>query len=339
MITNILEFKFSNHYFYDDNNRFKSRVKDAKILNNLENKEKAEFRFKQVMYNLLLTQLDKMTTKNKNVGIIIGEVVFIQNGKFIPAIIQGDNNSGNLYVAVIKNETVVTLLLLKNTLTNEEILDQFNNHNKRKDLDTIDKLIDINGITINSKLRNKIVVNLNMTDAEFYTKYSSPVLTQNAYSKNGFTELDAKQWKEKEIIALKDKVVMSGTIIPADLKESTPEKEWVIFPGIKVWVKYPDGLKLKEIEQLIIDEKGDKRKYELRFKNTLKTYPVNIGDTFISTPEQKTDTYMKLIKSFNLEPTHVFSFEGPILRLSYYSKEKTGTIPKLGVIIQPRQFY
>ena len=99
MITSILEYRFSDHYFNDDDNRFKYRVKDVELLNKFENPEKAKSRFRQVMYDMLLTKLDRATTavrEHINFGLVFGEVVFIENGKIVPAIIKGDNNTGNL---------------------------------------------------------------------------------------------------------------------------------------------------------------------------------------------------------------------------------------------------
>ena len=338
MITSILEYRFSNHYFNDIDNRFKLRVKDVNILNNFENKEQAMIRFRMVMYNFLLTQLDKMETRNgkdRNYGLIFGEVVFINNDKIEPAQLKADNNVGNLYVCIIKNDTVVTLLLLKNTLTNEEILSQLNAHeNRNPNGIKITSIKNMNGIdlSMDSKSRPKITINLDMPDSEFFTKYNSPILINNKYNSNSFSVEDAEKMSNIVKKYINDKPIMTGHALTADMKAIVQEKEWVINKGSTILVRYPDGIKPKTIDEIIIDDKSSPRKFILRFKNTAKLYPLNIDSNFISSPKQQTETYNKLIDAFDLDPKADFNFEGPIKRFMDYTK-RNGSI---GIVIEPK---
>lgn len=342
MITSILEFKFSDHYFYDNDNRFKIRVKDAKILNIFPDMALAYSRFKRVMYDILLNKLDTMRIDNLSVGLIVGEIVFVYGGKIVPAEIQIDNGkTGNVYVVPVSDNKITTLLLFKNSTTNVEILKQLDEHNKREKRPQINKLVSITGVDIdmNASTRTKIVINLDLSDSVFYAKHRAPAFAQNLPSKYGFTELEAKKMTDDDKARATDDIVMSGTIIPDEFKKQIPEKEWGVGPGTQVWIKYPDGLKLKEIEELLIDETSNSRKYSLRFKNTQKIYPLSIGGNFIITPEQQTDTYMRLVKTFDIKLGHVFSFDGPILRFMYYPKNTKRPVTKVGIVIAPKQFY
>lgn len=338
MITSILEFRFSDHYFKDLDNRFKYRIKDAELLNKFENPEKAKARFRQVMYDIALSKLDRMTTANRshlNYGLMLGEIVFIENGKIIPALIKGDNLTGDTYVAIIKSDTVVTVLLFSNKTSNEDILAQLNKHESRSNSATeITALKDINGIElpISSNVRPKITINLDTPDIDFYAKYKAPNLVNNTYSQNGFTEIEATKMQDNDKAVMLSKALMAGHVIPAEFKQYIPEKEWVLNVGTKVYVRYPDGIKPKIVDEIIVDEKGASRKYILRFKNTAALYPLNVGSSFISTPKQQTDAYNKLTTAFDIKPGDDVSFEGPIKRFMDYRK-KTGGI---GVVIDPK---
>jgi hypothetical protein len=338
MITSILEYRFSDHYFNDSDNRFKYRVKDVELLNNFANPDKAKARFRQVMYDLLLTKLDRLETRvreHMNFGLIFGEVVFIENGKIVPAIIKGDNNTGNLYVAIIKGETVVTLELLSSSIDNLEIIKQLNRHEQRsKDPVEITALKDISGIEIpaGSNKRPKITVNLDIPDADFYAKYKTPTLINNKFSAKGLSEDEVSKLQNQANQIADSKPVMAGHALTADMKQFVPEKEWVINKGSKIYVRYPDGIKPKIVDEIIVDEKGASRKYILRFKNTAALYPLNVDSSFISTPKQQTDTFNRLMSAFDLKATDEVSFEGPIKRFMDYRK-KTGAI---GVVIDPK---
>jgi hypothetical protein len=63
-----------------------------------------------------------------------------------------------------------------------------------------------------------------------------------------------------------------------------------------------------------------------------------MGMKFIIQPKLNNDNYKKLIEIFNLNAGDDISFQGPIVKFNYYSKQKTGNIPKLGVIIEPRMY-
>jgi hypothetical protein len=342
MITTINEFLFTNHYLYDTDARFIQRVKNAEILNSFTNPELAKERFKKAMYYHGLETLDKLATPHSPVGIVFGNIFFRENGKIQKAQIQlPEGRVGNVYVAIIKDNEVITIILLPDNVTNQEIKDKIEAHDNVQ----IKKLYDIskNELELNNSKRKPIIIDLDIDDKEFSKLFPAPILKNNSYKKGSGGLTDAEVIKiEDEIKSQKtDKIIMSPTIIPQHLLTSEiSEKEFVISDGSTILVPYPNGeIKEKTIRTLIIDETGDKRTFSLEFEKTAKVMDLKIGDTFIISPKMKTEHLIKLFDYFNLPHDSELNFMGKITKFNFYSKEKTGTIPKLGVIIKPTKFF
>ena len=70
----------------------------------------------------------------------------------------------------------------------------------------------------------------------------------------------------------------------------------------------------------------------------MKPLELTSGMQFIIQPKLNNDNYKKLIEIFNLNVGDDISFKGPIAKFNYYTKQKTGNIHKLGVIIEPRMY-
>lgn len=341
MVTSILEFFFSNHYLYDSNNRFNLRIKNAIILNKLENMELADKRLKKALFYYGLEVLDKTSIQLQPIGFVFGNIYFKEKGRLIPAEIQVDNErKGNVYVAVIDNQNVVTLVLVPITFSNEDIVNQIEKHDGK----TLKALYDMDNkvLSLNDKKRKTITIDLDMSDSEFLSVYPAPVLKNNPYQQNGSgvsnSDMEWINKDKKELTDIKN-TKTSYQVIPENLKQFVPEKEFVLSEGQTIWVTYPDGPKQKKIKKIIRDEKGATHKYFLEFEATLKPFELNKGTMFIISPELKTENFRKLYTAFDLEFGTPLNFQGPIERLSYYSKEKTKSVHKLGVIINPRNFF
>lgn len=335
MITSINEFFFSKHYAYDKDARFNLRIKNAKILNILANPILAEQRFKKAMYFYGLEMLDKMATAIGPIAIVFGNLYFRENNRLILADIEVDKSKGNLYVAIIKEQTVVTLLLYPSTYSNQDIVDKIKAHDDTdiKQLRDMDMTI----LSLNDRKRKNIVIDLDINDAEFNKQF--PPITVKNNSLNGILSPSEIKQIEDEKLALPKESKYSPTAIPIEFSKLIPNKEYVIYPGMEVLIQYPDGPKTKVIKNLIIDEKGSSRKFALEFERTLQPYPLEVGKNFIISPKISNEEYRKLIDSFGLEEGTQFNFQGPITKFNFYSKQKTGTIPKLGIIIEPKIYF
>jgi hypothetical protein len=332
MVTSILEFFFSNHYLYDADNRFNTRIKNAVVLNNLKNQSLADTRLKKALFHFGLGVLDKMSIAQQPIAMVFGNIYFREDGRLIPAEIQIDSNrKGNVYVAIINDQTVITLKLFPMTISNAEIAEDIEKH----DGTVVKSMYDMDNklLSLTDKKRKTIVIDLDITDAEFMTLYPAPILKNNPYQNGsgGVSQADMI-WIEKEKNSNPEKTVLTGHALTADMKAIVQEKEWVINKGSTILVRYPDGIKPKTIDEIIIDDKSSPRKFILRFKNTAKLYPLNIDSNFISSPKQQTDTYNKLIDAFDLDPKADFNFEGPIKRFMDYTK-RNGSI---GIVIEPK---
>lgn len=345
MITSLLEFYFSKHYFYDSDNRYKIRIKDAVIKNDLIDINKAKLRFTQAMSYLSLEKLDNLSTKGENVALIFGNVYFRENSRIIKADIQVDKNNGNVYVAIIKDETVVTILLLPDFLSNKDILDKCNNDPSSSKGDKLNRIIGLDGrdLELDSKKRESIIIDLDEEYSEFSNKWPIPKLKNNPWSNSAFSKQELSDIERKNIDRDKkeqsNKTYFSPTIIPDDLKSSVPNKEFVIYQGKKILVNINGEIKWKTVRRLVIDEKGDNRKYQIEFENTLKPYDLKKNDVFIITPEMKNEEYNKLLKSFDIQDGESLSFMGPITNFNYYKKGKGGSeFEKIGIIISPRSY-
>ena len=178
MFTKLHEFFFSNHYLYDNDNRFTKRIKEVKCLNISKNQEKMNSRLKQVLYYLGLEQLDKKSSVLNSIGIVFGNLYFKEEGRLKPAELQIEGaRIGNVYVAVIMDLTVVTIKLFPITISNQEILDNLN-----KDVTTIKQLVHLNSnnpIDLTTKKRDIITIDLDISDAEFDKIWPIAVLKNN----------------------------------------------------------------------------------------------------------------------------------------------------------------
>lgn len=342
MITSINEFFFSDHYLYDKDARFIERVKKATVLNDFKDSELANTRFKKAMYYYGLEALDKISSTHSPIAIVFGNIWFKVGGKNIKAEIKiPEGREGNLYVAVIKDQTVVTLLLFPFDTTNEEIVQKIQDH----DGTDVKRLYNNEGnpIAMEGKARKPIFIDLDISDQEFAKQYPAPLLKNNPYTKKGggLSELEIFKIEDELKHTKTDKVELSPQIIPQEfLSKEIVEKEFVIATGDTIYVPYPGGdIKEKTIRELIIDETGPSRKYSLEFEKTAKIMDLKIGDTFIISPTMKTENLIQLFDHFNLPHDSKLNFIGKIVKFNFYSKKKTGTIPKLGVIIKPTRFF
>lgn len=342
MITSLLEFYFSKHYFYDEDNRFKLRVKDIKIHNDLPNMEQAVVRFRQAMSYLALERLDTLSTTLDGVAVILGAIFFRytvdMQSKIVPANLEADKNSGNVYVAIVGMDRVVTILLLPSYLTNGDILEKVTKESKNV---KIDRVINLDGaaLPLESKSRPAIIIDLDVEFSDFARMFPTPKLKNNPWSDKAFSKIELEDIlrNNKERERLDAPAILSPSAIPANLKPLIPEKEFVIYEGMKIWVKYPDGVKEKVIKKLIVNATGDSKKFSLMFENTAKTMELEIGSQFVITPVMANDVYQKLIDGFNLDSGEGLSFLGPITKFNFYKKGKGGSDrDKLGVIISPR---
>lgn len=340
MITSINEFFFSKHYLYDSDNRFNLRIKNAIILNKLEDPIKADKRLKKALYYYGLEVLDKAASKTQPMAIVFGNIYFRENKRLIPAELEVDNTvKGNVYVAIVKEQTVVTLLIMPITVSNKDIADKIYAHDGTEIKEIRDG--DLNQLSFDNKKRKHIVIDLDITDSDFNNQYPTPILKNNKIKPGdgGLTILDIEDM-DKAKNTKPEEQRFSLTAIPSEMKSLIPNKEFVIYAGMEILVPYPEGPKIKKIRELVVDEKGDKRQFMLIFENTLKPMPLNIGTTFIISSKMANDTYNKLIAGFGLEDGKELSFQGPITKFNFYKKGKGGSDrAKLGVIIDPRMFF
>jgi len=334
MITSINEFFFSKHYAYDSDNRFSLRIRNAVILNKLDDPQKAEYRFRKAMYHYGLNILDKTATAISPIAITFGNLYFRQGGRLIQAEIQIDKSVGNVYVALVVNQTVVTLLLYPFSFSNRDIYNKILAHDAKELKQLRD--IDMNVLSFDDRKRKNTIIDLDITDIEFAKLYPAVNLKNNPDTMltPAEKELNAEENKNQPKAA-----IYSPTAIPMELKKLVPNKEFVIYDGMEILVNYPEGPKKKKIRRLVIDEKGSSRKFSLEFENTLKPMELKPGDRFIISPKIANEEYKQLIDAFNLEDGAEFHFMGPIVKFNFYSKEKTKSIPKLGIIIEPRTYF
>ena len=321
------------------------RIKNVKILNTeLNDNVLAKQRFRQALSYLALEQLDKISTTIKSIGLVFGTIFFKENGKLIKAnLTDGEKAEGNLYVAIIKDDTVVTLLLLNSNLSNQDILEKCN---KNSDNVKIEKLINIKGqdLDMSSNKRDAIIIDLDLPFAEWNKLYPiMPKLKNNPWSNSAFSKQEIEDMEIKQLdadkVKGKNKVYFSPMTIPMDLKPMIKEKEFVIYAGMNILVNIDGQIKNKIIRQLIVDERGEHRTFALEFENTLKPMNLALGTSFIISPEVKNVELLNLMGAFGLSENDEIAFQGPIVKFNYYKIGKGGsTIPKLGIVIQARQF-
>lgn len=339
MITTINEFFFSDHYMYDKDNRFHQRIKNAQLVNtNIDNLEKAQTRLKRALYWYGLEKLDKLSIVENPVVVIFGNIYIREDKRLKLAEIKIESGIvGNVYCAIIKDKTVVTITLLPATYTNKEILDKAIAHDDSNFRSVYS--IETGKLELSDKKRNNIIIDLDISDDEFFNQFPAPILKNNRYNSSIISEIDMIEIEKEKKKREEKKTERSLIIIPDEYKQLVPLKEYVIYDGMKILVNYPIGVKEKTIRKLVIDETGDSRKFSLEFENTLKPLELNIDDNFIITPKLQNDELMALYKVFDLEPGEPISFQGKIQKFNFYSKQKTGTIPKLGIIIKPTMYF
>jgi len=333
MVTSILEFLFSNHYLYDADNRFTKRIKNVKILNNLKDAELGKTRLNKALFHYGLGILDKTSIALQPIAIVFGNIFFRENGKITQAELEIEGGrTGNVYVAIMSDQTVVTLKLFSINTTNQEISDDIERHDGTKIKALYD--MDNNVLNMTDKKRKTIIVDLDVNDSDFLTMFPAPILKNNPYNKggNGVSKADMV-WINNDKPVTIEKPIMSGHVIPSELKQYAPEKEWGIGKGTVVLVRYPDGIREKTVQEIMVDDKGPNKKYSLRFEKTLNTYSLNVGGNFIISPKQQTDTYVKLMNAFALNPDDNINFEGPIRKFMDYMKKSK---PTLGIVIDPK---
>lgn len=340
MYTSINEFFFSKHYMYDADNRFNLRIKNATILNDLQDLKKADKRLKKALYYYALEMLDKTSIAINPIAMVFGNIYFRENGRLQPAEIEIDNSvKGNVYVAIIKEQTVVTLLLMPITMSNGDIAKKIKDHDG-----TIIKQMrdmDLKELSLDDKRRKTIIIDLDITDAEFMNQYPIPTVKNNKLTNtSGLNTFELEEIENQKDINIKPERTFSINAIPMNMKSLIPNKEFVIYEGMEIFVPYPDGPKKKKIRRLIVDETGQSRKFAIEFENTLKPMELNIGTTFIISPKMSNDVYKKLLDGFELEDGSELDFQGPITKFNYYKKGKGGsTVEKLGVIIDPKSYF
>lgn len=338
MITCINEFFFSKHYLYDTDNRFNKRIKNAQILNNLQDPEKADKRLKRALYFYALEMLDKTSIAINPIAITFGNLYFRENKKLQPAELEIDNTvKGNVYVAIIKEQTVVTILLMPLSVSNQDIYDKIRAHDDTNIQQLRD--IDLNQLSLDDRKRKTTIIDLDISDEEFNNQFTTPIVKNNALTlASGLTAKEIDDIKNHKV---KEKPKYSLQSIPLELKNFVPNKEFVIYEGMEILVPYTgQEPKLKKIRKLIVDETGDSRKFALEFENTLKPLELNLNTTFIISPKMSNEVYKKLLTAFELEDGTIINFQGPITKFNFYKKGKGGsTVEKLGVIIDPKLYF
>jgi hypothetical protein len=343
MITSIFEFVFSNHYFYDNDNRFFTRIKNAKVLNKFNDSSLANKRFKMAMYSMALYQLDKKQYNISPIGIVFGNIYFKEGGKLQPAIIEVDNErQGNVYVAVIKDERVVTIILLPIGVSNQEIVDKLETHDNSK----LKQLLDLktfNILNLNDKKRSTQIIDLDMSETDFLKEFpigslkmNEPNISPSGLSPAEIEEIDRMSKLKPEDSLFSIRAIDTDKI--AQVKDLI--KEYTIGEGQSILVPYPEGPRDKVIRKIVLDEKGDKRKYYLEFEKTAKIYDLTIGSNFIISPKVKNDKYNKLLKMFDLPEDQFMNFQGKITAISYYKGSRFADGKhKLGILIDPKFYF
>lgn len=351
MITTINEYLFTNHYILKPDERFKKRILNAEILNkNIKNVELAKNRFKIALSYYGLEMLDKIQ-RPKDVGFVFGNIMFKEDKKAIPAELQTpDGVKGNVYVAVVKDGNVITLLLMPQMMDNNGILSKI-----QKDPDTqkfdgkIETLIANDGseldVTIGNKKRKPIIIDLDISDEEFRNKYDIPLIknSTNLQLVKAAELLDEFQLKQMQKIQQEQENTKNIVFLPPKNASIPLENlEGVIYHGMEALIPEAGGAVYKMIREIEKVVYGNRIEYVLHFENTKKTFSLKEGITFIVKPVSKnTDTYkLKVMPKFDLTQEQDVYFKGNIKKFNPYPKGKGGSDRfKLGVIINPTSYY
>lgn len=344
MITTINEFKFSNHYVKDDDNRFEYRVKNAKIKNtDLKDIDKANKRFKAVLYYHSLETLHNMQKPGSMIGVVFGNTYFREDGRIKPAIIEVDKErNGNVYVAIVKEQTVTTMLLVPMSKSNADIIKQMKDHEKRVSKEKMTKpaiykgLYNLNGDKLEEtgNKRKPLIIDLDIKDEDFNKQYPYPILPANVLNDiRGLSD-----FYKDEVSKMKPREDTRIVYHPVSEKMPLAEKEFVIARDSEILFKKNKDSEpeLKTIREIYVTEYGNRVKYEIELVGSLTRYELKRGMTFIISPAVENKQKRELMDMFNLEDGENISFSGPIVRFAPYPKGKGGSDRfKLGVVIKP----
>ena len=149
------------------------------------------------------------------IAIAFGNLYFKENGRLILADIEVDKNSGNIYVAIIKEQTVVTLVLYPSTYSNQDIYDKLKSHDDTDIKELRD--IDLNKLSLADRKRKNIIIDLDITDAEFNKLYPAVTLKNNQLSKI-LTPIELSK-NEEDKLNTPQKDVYSPTAIPVEFSK------------------------------------------------------------------------------------------------------------------------
>lgn len=337
MITTINELLFSKHYINDGaKTRFK-RIREIQILTELDNIELANKRLKSALYNLSLKKLDNIINTNF-VIYVIPKITFIENGKRIQTVLSSDAGNGNSFIFICNDGQVITTYLSRsNDLS--FILNKVKEHNKIKPKG-IYSLLDNH--LYDKNIDDETIIDLDISDFDFFKTYTP----FNTLSNNDLTKILTK----KELSNISNdletynknkpaETVMSGNFMVHNLGDiELTEKEFVVGTiGEEIYTYVNNEPKIKTIRRAYRDEKVSPAKMYLEFERTIKPLELKIGSNFIIKPKNENEETLRLKEQFGIKPGQDVYFSGKIVRLTFYKKEKTKTVEKIGIIIRPSQ--
>jgi len=169
-LNKIYEFGITGHYLTTS---FKKRIKDAIIENDLNDLNKANNRFQQAMSYIAISLMSILKTADDPIGIVFGDIYFIENGSMIKAEISADGDyKRNIYVCIIRGKAVNTILLLPSEFSNLDILNKLNVDPSRGIIKLL-KDTNLNDLSVknNTHKRPNIIINLDISDKEFNKIY------------------------------------------------------------------------------------------------------------------------------------------------------------------------
>lgn len=329
MITSILEFRFSDHYNKEPDNRMALRFLNAVPIS--VTGQNVDDRFLRAVGSVLLGQLDKIQlASNVKNALILIPVYYKLNNKIQALEFSADDRIGSMYSVIIAEDTVVTILINRVTDTNEQIKLAAEKHSGTK----LNNLYNWDFTIIESESNKKkpLVIDLDQTDDQFYTTWPAIRLQNNQYN----TKLTQRQLDILTKTIEKQQFTQIGQESIQSVRDLI--KEWTFAEGDQLLVPYPDGPKLKTVRKIIQNTKGDKTQWSLEFEKTLKPFDLVAGNQFIISPKIKNDKWYAMLKVFGAKDSDQLSFQGPIKSVSVYKKERfTDGKMRLGIIIEPRQ--
>lgn len=329
MITNILEFKFSDHYNSSPDNRLALRVINAQLVS--DPSASTKLRFLRAVLSVLIGDLDKIQLASNIKSCLIVVPLYLKRaGKISPLEFSADSRVGSMYTVIVSNDRVVTILINKVSDSNEEIIKKAEQHSGEQ----IDQLYSwqFKPLQKEGKNRTSLVIDLDQSENEFLKSWPAVKLVNNSWN---------------EALTSLEKDYLTKTVFSPQFTQTSDEwimqvkdliKEWTFTEGDEILVPYPDGPKLKKVRKIIQDTKGDKTKWLIEFEKTLKPFYLTAGTQFIISPKIKKDKYYKMLAVFGLSDQNQIFFQGPIKSVSAYkgSRFNDGKL-RLGIIIEPRQ--